>query len=362
MALALVLLSPVLTAAQEPPTFEETVRVQEVLLDALVTDRQGSVILGLEADDFIVEENGKPAELTGVTFYSNRRFTGTGAEAARAGIEVGPAAAGAAPDPRYFIVFVHDQRAANSDAPGILARQLDAGRRLQEWIRGELLRNDWVAVAGWDQKLKIWSDFTLDRDAAAGAVAAAMRGTDPANTWPSRIPAAGDETPSLLPRLPRGNDLRAETPTIYEGLSVLADAAGAVRGRKNLILLTTGFGTINSFGLYVPDARYYEPMEQALNSNNVAVYALDLVPNGTEHTMSNAMNQLADETGGRYLHNFTSFATPLRQVGEENGGYYLLSYRSEHPAGTSGFQKVTVRTRNPEFRVKAREGYRFGEG
>ena len=350
------------TAETTPPTFEERIDVQEVLLDALVTDRQGNVILGLGADDFVVTENGKPVELTDVAFYSNRRFAGSATEAARVGVDTATSAGAAAPDPRYFIVFIHDQRANNVDAPGLLARQLDAGRRLRDWIQDELLRNDWVAVAGWDKKLKVWSDFTLDRDAAAGAVAAAMRGTDPANTWPSRTPVAGDATPSLLARQPRGNDLRDETPTIYEGLSVLAEAAGAVRGRKNLVLLTTGFGTINTFGQYIPDPRYYAPMHQALNDNNVAVYAIDVVPTGTEHTMASAMNQISDETGGRYLYNFTSFATPLRQVSEENGGYYLLSYRSERRAGTSGYQRVDVRARNPEFRVKAREGYRFGEG
>ena len=36
-------------------------------------------------------------------------------------------------------------------------------------------------------------------------------------------------------------------------------------------------------------------------------------------------------------------------VGEENGGYYLLSYRSEHPTGKAGFQKVQVTSTNPEF-------------
>ena len=73
------------------------------------------------------------------------------------------------------------------------------------------------------------------------------------------------------------------------------------------------------------------------------------------------MNQLAVDTGGQYFFNFTNFMTPLEQVAEENSGYYLLSYQLEQPAGKSGFQEVEVKTTNPEFRVRAREGYEYGD-
>ena len=46
--------------------------VNEVLLDVLVTDAKGNVIVGLDKGDFVVKDNGRPVELTGVTFYSNR--------------------------------------------------------------------------------------------------------------------------------------------------------------------------------------------------------------------------------------------------------------------------------------------------
>mgnify|MGYP001195913274 CR=1 FL=1 len=73
------------------------------------------------------------------------------------------------------------------------------------------------------------------------------------------------------------------------------------------------------------------------------------------------LNQLSDETGGRYYFNFINFLTPLQQLAKENSGYYLLSYQSPHPAGKTGFQKVEVKTVNPEFRVRTREGYQYGE-
>src|SRR5262245_62338326 len=47
---------------QAPDTqgrFEGQVDVREVLLDVLVTDRQGNVIVGLDRGDFVVKEDGK---------------------------------------------------------------------------------------------------------------------------------------------------------------------------------------------------------------------------------------------------------------------------------------------------------------
>ena len=54
--------------AQEDPAagFEGMIEVSEVLLDVLAVDRSGKIVTGLGKDDFIVEENGEPIEITGV--------------------------------------------------------------------------------------------------------------------------------------------------------------------------------------------------------------------------------------------------------------------------------------------------------
>ncbi|HJX26531.1 MAG TPA: VWA domain-containing protein [Thermoanaerobaculia bacterium] len=357
-------LAPVLVAQDRPAQdqtqdqqprgqFEERVEVNEVLLDVLVTDRQGNVIVGLDEGDFVVTEDGKPVDLTGVTFYSNRRLVESSPALAKRGVT--PAQV---PEDRYFILFFEDQRSAAVDAPYLLSQQMEAFQRARDWVRKDLLPNDWVAIVSYDAKLKVHQDFTRDRKALADAVNNASKGKDREGNWPSRIKEG--EGPSLLAALPQGNKLRDETGTIYDALRILADASGTITGRKNMLLFSRGFGRVNSFGQYIPDQRYYPDMSQALNDNNVAVYPVDLVPAGVEHTMTDAMNQLANDTGGRYFFNFTNFATPIRQIAEENSGYYLLSYRSQKPAGKSGFQDVSVKASNPEFRVRARKGYEYG--
>lgn len=341
-------------APATPPPFQEEIAVTEVLLDALVTDREGNIVIGLGKDDFIVETAGKQVPVESVTFYSNRRLLGD-----RAGERAQALGVSNAVEDRYFIFVIHDQGRTNSEIPGIVARQLDAARQAKRWVADEMLGGDWVAVASYDQKLKIHQDFTRDRDSLQRALDGAARGQDPGGNWPSRLPAE-TSGPTLRGGLPRGNELRAQTPTIYEGLSVLARAAGNIRGRKNLILLTTGFGRVNDFGLYTPDPKYYPPMAQELNANNVAVYAIDVMPLGSEHTMSHGMNQLAADTGGRYYYNFTTFVTPLQQLAADNNGYYLLSFRPSETEGERAYRKVKVRTKNPEFDVKTREGFRAG--
>lgn len=355
---AVLLLAPMAVAqeAQEPQApgqFGEQIDVNEVLLDVLVTDSKGNVIVGLGPEDFTVKENGKPVELTGVTFYSDRRLLGA-PENLREGVKIDQV-----PEDRFFVLFFDDQKDAAADAPELLSRQVEAGQRAKDWVLKGRQPSDWVAVVSFDHKLKIQQDFTRDGRALAEAVGDAVKGKDREGNWPSRIKQG--EGPSLYATLPRGNELRDKTENIYEALQVLSEAAGQIRGRKNLILFTNGFGQINSFGQHTPDPRYYNPTVQALNDNNIAAYAIDLVPPGTIHPLSDAMSKLASDTGGQYYATFSNFSTPLKQIGEENSGYYLLSYRAEHPAGRNGFQEVEVDTTNPEFKVRARKGYEFGE-
>lgn len=344
--------------AQQPPQarFGEKLEVSEVQLDALVTDRRGNVVLGLGPKDFVVEENGEPVDVTDVTFYSSRRFLDSPERARELGIEPN-----AVKNDRYFILFFHDQR---DILPRITAQLLDAGRRSKQWVESELLPNDYVAVVGYDYKLQFYQDFTTDHAKIEKAIDDAVRGVD-AKNWPSRLEPSGG--PSLLANLPPADQIRRMSPRFYGAMELVANAAGHIPGRKNLILFSLGFGEVSTFGMYTPDSRYYQPMVRALNAGNVAVYGIDLIsidPDGAvlDNVYGSSLSQLSADTGGRFYFSAVNFLTPLEQVAEDNSGYYLISYRSKHPAGESGYQKVTVRTVNPDFRVRAREGYRWGNG
>jgi VWFA-related protein len=366
LAVVLLLASPVLAqqagksdrADQPRAGFEGRVEVSEVLLDVLVTDKDGRVIVGLQPKDFVVEENGKPVDITDVTFYSNSVLQENQEHMAT------PSAAkldvDRIPVDRYFILFFHDQRLETTRIVQANRQQLEAARKARRWVREEMLPTDWVAVVSYDVKLNVHQDFTHDKAALLRALEDAPISKDrKGGNWPSRIEET--DRPALRPYLPEGKRLSRKTRNIYEGLEVLARAAGHIPARKNLLFFSRGFGEINDFGIYEPDPRYYYDMVETLNENNIAVYAIDTTPPEVSHTLENALNSVANDTGGKYYFNFTNFITPLRQVADENTGYYLLAYKATHPAGESGYQKVQVKTTNPSFKVRAREGYLYGE-
>ncbi len=354
--LALALPAVALTAAaQEQPAgrFGERIQVTEVLLDVLVTDGTGNLVVGLDEGDFVVEEEGQPVEVAAATFY------GSGKQFDSAALTGRLEPAGAATGDRFFILFFHDLR---REAPSLLRQQRDATAQSRDWVEESLGERDWVAVVSYYAKLRIHQDFTRDRAQVLSGLDSVARGEDPGATW-SAAAQLGDE-PSLTRHLAQGKELRRQTARIEDGLKVLAEAAAHVRGRKNLVFFSIGFGDVDRFG-WKPDRRYYPRTKQALNDANVAVYAIALtggasVSDPVIEALGQSLSQLADDTGGRQFQTFATFAAPLAQVARDSGGYYLLSYSAEYPAGRSGYRKVTVRTKNPDLRVRARDGYLFG--
>jgi VWFA-related protein len=316
-----------------------------VLLDVLVTDRKGNVIVGLDADDFVVEEGGVPVEVSGASFYSNRFEILDGERTS-----VAKPAANEVPADRYFIFFFHDQLQRSGEVNPLVRQQFEAARKAQRWVKEEMLPGDWVAVVSYDLKLKVHQDFTRSRDELLRALAGASQGKEPRTKWKSRRDEVLEGEPSLLSSLPPGKGL-------------VADATRGIVGRKSLILFSTGFGRLDTSlaaDFALPDERYYPALEQSLNDNNVAVYSVDLTPVGWTSSQQNTLSAISADTGGEYFGTFNNFIVPLRQIADEANGYYLLSYQSEHPAGETGYRQVKVEARNPELRVKARRGYRYG--
>ena len=332
--------------------FEGMVEVSEVLLDVLAVDRSGEIVTGLGRDDFIVEEDGQPVEVIGVSFYATRY----GSHGERL------AGADAVPSSRYFVFFFHDQTHGGSIGSYMARRQTRARRDSLRWIRDHMLPSDWVAIVSYDLRLKIYQDFTQDRTALAESIKSAMTRRDPERKMGRRgriLPPSG--APSLLRHLPRGKALRRQSRTPYDAIRQLAEAAGWIVGRKNLLLFSVGFGEMVSASMGAePDRLRYPAMEHALNDHNVAVYPIDLTPPEINHSQARFLVELALDTGGQNFRYLSSFLPALERISEDNAGYYLVSYQSQHPAAEVGYQQVKVRARDRSIKLRARKGYRYG--
>ena len=155
------------------------------------------------------------------------------------------------------------------------------------------------------------------------------------------------------------------TGTVYEGLQVLADSLRGIRARKDLILFSPGIRELGEDvprGVLLSTSRFYEPMIQALNAANVTVYPVNLQKNPPDlPVIHQTLERIAMETNGQYFRWNTNFVPAMQKVEKTTNGYYLITYTAHHPKGTKGYQKIQVSLRNPEFRIKARAGYNFGE-
>jgi VWFA-related protein len=341
---ALALLTLPAFGQQRP--FEEQIDVNAVLLDVIVTDAKGNQILGLDKDDFIVTENGVRQPVDSLDYFTNRRLLDQREENAPFKVE-------RVREERYFIFFFD-----RPTDPGALFQELARAREsVRSFVRNEMKDTDLVAIAGHDVRLKIYSDFTSDRKQLEKALDEAAR------FGPGLEARSGKEAPSILANLDAGT-MSKSTGTVYEALDLLADSVRSIRARKNLVLFSPGMADIHEVvrnGMLTSRSPDLDPMLHSLNAANVSVFGVQLLREvDTTPIYHQRLTELAESTGGRYYQFSTNFTPTIDRIENLNSGYYLLTYRSRHPKGTTGFQEVDVKVKNPEFRVISRSGYGYG--
>lgn len=350
ITLLMIVAAPLLAQQPQPapPPFGEKVDVNLVQLDAIVTDARGNQMLGLGKDDFIVRENGEVRPVDSVDYFTNRRLIDVPESNANFKVE-------RIHEERYLIFFF-DKATNDASSQGEMIRaRSDVMRFLDAHLRAE----DRVAIVGHDVRLKIYSDFTSDKEQLRGALNEATaygRGI--------RTKNAASSGPSLLRNMDL-NEMMDKTGSVYEALDILGDALRPIHARKDVILFSNGIVGPDEevrAGMVINRSRYYDPMIASLNSADVTLYPISLqsgidVPQFVHQNLAS----MAGDTNGQYYRMHTSYTTPLNQIEKQTAGYYLVSYYTKKRPGERGFQKVDVALRNPEFRVNARRGYSYGD-
>lgn len=340
------LLAATTVAAQQSRTgkFGEKVDVNFVLLDAVVTDSRGNQILGLDKDDFVVKENGVVQPVDSVDYFTNRRLLNAPEEKAAFKVE-------RVHDQRYFVFFFDKPQGAQ------FFDRLALARRAAKDFVAQMKPADYAAIVAHDVRLKVYSDFTNDH-------AQLQRAIDDTASWGlgltrSNAPA---DAPSILRN--DSDSIVNDTGTVYQALELLGDQLRPIRARKNIVLFSAGIiepGEQIANGMVVGESRYYQPMISALNRANVVVYPLNLMDAASEPVfLTQTMERMAADTNGQFFRWNTSFAPALKQIEKQSNGYYLIGYYTKGHNG-SGYQKVKVAVKNPEFRVQARQGYSYGD-
>ncbi len=333
--------------AQQQPALREQLDVNVVLLDAIVTDAKGNQILGLTKDDFVVKENGVEQTIDSIDYFTNRQLLTQREESAPFKVEQ-------VREERYFIFFFD-----KPTDPGVLSDQLNLARNAaRKFVREELKEGDRVAIAGHDVRLKVYSDFTSDRQQLERALNDATRFGRGLTK-----PAANAVEASIL-RNVDANVMMNRTGTVYQALDVLADAVRPIRARKNLVMFSPGVIEMNEDvrgGMIFNRSRHLDPALESLNAANVTVYPMQLQREvSLDPVFHQRLEEFANSTGGQYFRFNTNFQTPLDRVDDVNAGYYLLSYRTTANERGQGFRRVEVSVKGqPQLRVTSRSGYGF---
>jgi VWFA-related protein len=343
--LAAALLAALPLVAQQQPAVNEKIDVNLVLLDAVVTDRSGQQILGLDKDNFVVKEDGVPQQIDSVAYYTNRTLvTSTEENAAFKNEHIR--------SDRYFVVFL--------DKPqnGFLYDELIHARQaLEKFVDQQMQPGDRMAIVGHDVRLKVYSDFSSDKTQLRKALNDAIRFSR------GLTGKSGLATDSIMHNID-SSAMIDHTGNVYEGLQVLAEALRPIKARKQLILISPGIleNGQSVFAGTPSESRFYKPMIQELNAADVTVSAINLDTQNPslDPAVHDTLERVTADTNGTYYRNATNFATPLKNIEKDSSGYYLISYYTKKDPGRSGYQKVTVSLTNPEFRIKSREGYLFG--
>jgi hypothetical protein len=233
--------------------------------------------------------------------------------------------------------------------------------RRRAWLRGGLQPGDLVAVASYGTSLALHQDFTADRAALERAVDRAVRNAAPPDRWPSRTPAE--------------SDLPALTATLPEGILCATRArprsrAGDAGPRRRADRRPQEPGALHhrlrphrriSEGSTCPTSTSIGRWSEAQRGQRRRL-RVDLVAPGVEHSLESSISRLAADTGGRPFFDLLDFS-PSARAHRRDDQRLLPGGLPQPPSGRRVGLRADrgVELVNPEFRVTARKGYRYGE-
>jgi VWFA-related protein len=326
------LLAGALQGPAAPPLIPETVSVERVLVDARVLDG-GRAVRGLRPEDFRVSIDGDPAELVSATWIS--------ADGVRTLTSAGPSGLGPHRPPirGRLLVFLLQKDLHPTRTGGLL--------RLLEEARGMVARlgpEDLVSVLSFDTHLKLWCDFTGDRETLDHILRHEVIFEERARY----VEPAPD--PSLAYHLGLEASRRASTPET--ALRLVGEALREVEGSKTLVFFGHGLGQLS--GPTVAIHGDFDEARRAFLEAGVSVFTLD-VTDADRHSLEGGLQRIADETGGLYARTHVFTHQAVSRLEEALQGHYVLEV--VHPGGPRGRHTLDVDLVGRTGRVLARRAY-----
>lgn len=342
--------TPSTRAGEAPPAgrFGEKIEVRLLAIRARAIDHVGNPILGLAPGDFRVRIGGREAPLAGADWVASSAppsalsagSAGTGSAAARglpttagatgvAGLSpqaaAGPeTAAPPATEGKLVVLFVQ----ADIGDSGRIRGHLRTLHYIHDLL-SPLAPQDRVAVVSYDSHLKLWLDFTNEREPVHGAVYQAMR-------FGSRPPHLDSTDPrSLAGHFDVAKAKRITSPEA--ALAATAAAVAPLAGDKVLILLGWGLGRYKA--IMTPELGQ---AIRALEEAHTPVFVLD-VTSADFHDLEIGLRGIAEATGGTYAQTYLFPEQAVHRLARTLSGYYVLTLDSARLPREGGRLDIELR-------------------
>jgi hypothetical protein len=286
--------------------FAEEIAVELRTLAVRALDNQGRPIKGLRAEDFLVKLDKEEIPVEAVDWISSRREDGGEPQPVRLSP---PVPLGPRDETEGSLIVLFVQADFNAVRVKGHLRLLPFVERFLAALQPE----DWVAVVSFDSHLKLWQDFSRDREETAAVVDRAVRfGAAPL--------LRADRSLSLARSFNYRDAKKAATPE--RALKVTADSLLDIPGEKILVYLGWGLGRYGwaGFGM-IPE---YRRTLATLNAAKATVFVLDIT-DADFHTLELGIRQVAVDTGGTYAKTNRFAEREVMRLVEAISGYYLLT-------------------------------------
>jgi VWFA-related protein len=344
--------------AQSSPVIQTETR--EVLVDAIVTGKNGAYVSDLTAKDFHLSQDGKEQTIQGFELESASSTAQT----------------------RSLVLFFDETSMEARD-------QVPVRQAAASFIDAEAGPKHMMAIVTFDGSMRIAQNFTDNAGRLKDALnQASFHGLAPSAADSDR----SHEAPTLEDRLgPRSSGNAAATSlglrNMIRSLGELGKSLGVLPGRKIVVLFT---GTLSSYG--DPKSEVREAVDAA-NKSGVAFYPVDVRPVivqtspgdglpppggfrrggpsrgpegdsddlGAPLSNSGSSSQdvlfgLANGTGGFVVRNTTDLLGGLQNIAQEQNQYYVLTYVA--PESKEGAcHTIRVKVDRKQTTVRARSNY-----
>jgi VWFA-related protein len=416
LALASVAQTPKPTATPTAPKStvaaddEDVVKISTTLiqLDVTVTDKSGKVVTDLKPEDFEIYENGERQEITNFSFISstpraNPATTGTPGvkNTTTTPAPLLPPTQTKPERIRRTIALVVDDLTLSFQSTAYVRQSL------KKFVDEQMQDGDLVAIIRTGAGAGALQQFTSDKRQLYAAIervrwnafgSGNIGAFAPIQSSPDNSPGGGDaDEEDIAPNNNADAEFNSFRQNLFArgtlgALNYIIRGMNELPGRKSVMLFSDGFKLFtraeqesadasqildslrrlvdlanrNSVVIYTMDARGLQPLGLTAEDNVGGLNAEQLEQRLSDRRSEFIDTQegliyLAQQTGGFAITNTNDLVGGVRRVLNDQS-YYLIAYQPDaeiFDAKTRRFNKLVVRVRRPDLRVRYRSGF-FG--